>query len=511
MMVLTTEQMKRAEGLTDKAGLSYHEMMLNAGIKASEFINMQYEIAGKMCVILCGCGNNAGDGFVVAKRICEVCSEVCVVMCNGEVKSGVALEMQRLIESTRVKILTLGKDDDEICLKLASATVVVDAVFGTGFKGELNPQQAILFKFVNDIDGARVALDMPSGINADTGECAPNHLAADVTLAFSAMKPAHQVEESKLFCGKIFVLDIGIPNDISFIVKNDIKLITQKMINSIIPKRNQRTHKGNYGRLLNVAGSSGMCGAAMMSTLAAMRTGTGLTTLASTGFVTGVVAPHIMEATTISLDENDVGGMSGESCEKIAKVLSKSTACLVGCGMDSTFDTKKIVEYIIDTTDCSLILDADALNVISSDLTILNRLTVETVITPHLGEMARLASLTIDQVQKNIMETARLFASEHNVVVVLKTHRTIIASPDGEIYQNTTGNAGLAKGGSGDVLAGIIAAFAAQGMDVKNAAICGVFVHGLAADLLEQRMSQYSMLARDVIEEIPFALKSLDR
>lgn len=512
MLTLTTEQMKRAEALTDKAGLSYYEMMINAGLKSFEFIDLQFNMADKRCVLLCGSGNNGGDGFVIAKKLCEIGCSVTVVMCNGSVKGIPADAAFELIcNDKRIKRLNLYENDEEILTCINSATVIVDAIFGIGFNGDLSDELKALLVFANKAAGERISLDIPTGMEADSGKYHSNCFRPNTTLVFGALKPANSNEISKRICGRVVVFDVGIPNDIMFIVQNDVALISQDLVTSIIPKRNQHTHKGNYGRLVNIAGSADMCGAAIMSTLGAMRCGAGLTTLISTRYVASVVAPHIMEATTYGLAANERGGLSADDIGLFIPPLTHATACLVGCGMMATDSTKLIVENIIKNTSCSLVLDADALNVVSMDLKVLNYLNAPAIITPHVAEMARLASLTVEQVQKNSMETAKTFAREHNVIVVLKTNRTVIATPSGEIYQNVTGNAGLAKGGSGDVLAGMIAGLLAQNMRAVDAAICGVYLHGLAADSLACRMSEYSILARDVLGEIPAVMKSLDR
>lgn len=508
MQVLTTEQMKRAEALTNKAGLTYLEMMFNAGLRSYEFIQSQFSPTN--CVILCGCGNNGGDGFVVAKKMAEAGCAVTVVLCCGESRSKTAEEAYNMMVLPS-HVISAQDQPEQAQTALAGADVIVDAIFGTGFRGELDEHMATVVTWANAVKAARVSLDLPSGVNADTAEVSSVRFVPDITLAFAAYKPVHAHESAKQLCGRIVLLDIGIPNDIAFIVQNNITLINAKLCTSVIPKRNQHTHKGNYGRLVNIAGSSDMCGAAMMSTMGGMRVGAGLTTLVSTRYVTGLCAPQLMEATTFSLSSNERGGVCADDIEVIAPLLGRATACLVGCGTTASEHTRRIVEYVIRNADCGLVLDADALNVVSADLTILNDLAVPAVITPHIGEMARLAALTIEQVQRNVMETARSFAREHGVVVVLKTSRTIIASPEGEIFQNTTGNAGLAKGGSGDVLAGMIAGFLAQGMTALDAAVCGSYLHGLTADRLSERMSQYSMLARDLLDELPATLKSLDR
>lgn len=510
MLTLTTDQMKRAEALTNRAGLTYLEMMLNAGQKSYEYISTQFGKKNE-CLILCGNGNNAGDGFVIAKKLVEIGSKVTLVMCSGEISSKTAQEAYSFLHGTDIETLNVSADYAEIIQKIQNSQVIIDAVFGTGFKGELSAEISDIIKSANNSSAHKISLDIPTGINADTGENNGDYFCPNVTLVFGALKLAHTLDDIKKIFGKIVLCDIGIPNDIAFIVKNEITLISEELCKFIIPKRHQHTHKGNYGKFLNIAGSADMCGAAIMSTLAGMRVGAGLTTLATTRFVASIVAPSIMEATTFSLTANESGTMSSENIETIAEQLGKATACLVGCGMNSNESTKQIVKYIVENADCDIVLDADALNVISEDLTVLNNLSTSVIITPHVAEMARLTSLSVEQVQKNIMETAKTFAIEHGVIVVLKTNRTIIAVPNGDIFQNTTGNAGLAKGGSGDVLAGMIAGFLAQGMSASDACVCGVYLHGLAGDSLSQRMSQYSMLARDVIEEIPIVLKKLDR
>ncbi|MEG0895848.1 MAG: NAD(P)H-hydrate dehydratase, partial [Oscillospiraceae bacterium] len=299
------------------------------------------------------------------------------------------------------------------------------------------------------------------------------------------------------------------PMDIMFIAQNELKLIDKELVSSVLPKRSAKSHKGNYGNLLNICGSNNMGGAAMMVTLSAMRMGVGKTTLASTKCVIDRCCGNMMEAMTISLPQNSNGEIQSESIAVLNKSLKQSTACLIGCGLGCSKNTREIVEYVIDNADCPIILDADALNVISQDLTILNNLKTPAVITPHIGEMARLSALTIEEVQKSSMSIAKQFALEHNVTVVLKNYRTLIVTPKGEIFQNTTGNAALAKGGSGDVLAGMIASLIAQGISCKDAALAAIYIHGYCADRLVQRMSQYSVLARDLIEEIPFALKEV--
>lgn len=511
MLVLTTKQMKRAEAITNQMGISYAEMMRNAGCAANQYVCENFDVADKSCVVLCGSGNNAGDGFVFAKEYYQHSKHVCVVLCGAVPHTEESLEAYQALREFHIEVIRLDQNPEEVKDKIDQATFVIDAIFGTGFHGDLDNFIGSLVDYVNRSKLTRIALDIPSGMCADDGDFGAIYFHANITLCFGALKPIHDMQSTKARCGKIEVLDIGITNDIIYAVYNNAVVLYGEKIADILPIRDPNSHKGSYGKLLNLSGSVGMGGAAMMSTLAGLRSGAGTTTLASAKSVVNMVAPYLMEAMTVPLDEDSNGAIAYSSINRIDEVMQDKTACLIGCGLSVTTDTKQIVEHIIKNTECNLVVDADALNCISDNPDILKQSKHTTVITPHIGEMARLTSLSIKEIQRDMCKTAKDFANQYQTIVVLKGSRTVIATPEGKLYQNTTGNAGLAKGGSGDVLAGMIAGFLAQGLTPQNAAICGVYLHGFAADRLAKRMSEYSMLARDVIEEIPYTLKKIDR
>lgn len=285
--------------------------------------------------------------------------------------------------------------------------------------------------------------------------------------------------------------------------------VTEALVRGFLPKRRSDSHKGDYGRLLIVAGSVGMTGAAMMAVMAAMRTGSGLTTLAAPRSVVQMAAPHLMEAMTLPLCEDANGVLSDDAIPALGEALHGKTAVLAGCGMRVTDHTKQIVNYLMENTKGILVFDADALNGVSEDRFILKRAAGRLIVTPHVGEMARLTGRPLAEIAADPAEAARQFSVEYGCVTVLKSHRTVIAAPDGTVWRNTTGNAALAKGGSGDVLAGMIASFAAQGIEPEKAAVCAVWLHGFAADRLMERMSEYGVLARDLIGELPYAMKTI--
>lgn len=511
MLTLTAAQMRTAEQLANARGVPYAGMMENAGKSAASYLMKSYAQPARFTVILAGKGNNGGDGFVAAKMLAQGGCTVVVVLCMGAPESGIAADAYRAMTTVQgVSVIDAHQDINHAVHALQSATLLVDAVFGTGFHGAPDQMTAFLLETANAVRCVRVSLDLPSGIQADDGMCAGICFMAHLTLAFAAYKPAHCIPQAAGVCGKVVVLDIGIPEAVLYASLRGSAEITKASVQSWLPKRMSNAHKGTYGRLLILAGSRGMMGAAMMPTLSAMRTGSGLTTLAAPKCVVQAVAPLLMEAMTLPLAQAADGAASAEAIEQLGGALLDKTAVLAGCGLRVTKDSKQLVEYIIENTNGTIILDADALSCLADSPSLLKRAKSPVIITPHIGEMARLTGQPAEQVAARQAEVAQGFSREYDCVTVLKSHRTVTAAPDGTVWLNTTGNASLAKGGSGDVLAGMIASLAAQGMEPVSAAICAVWMHGFAADRLAKRMSQYSVLARDLIDELPFALKELD-
>ncbi|MFZ2539272.1 MAG: NAD(P)H-hydrate dehydratase [Oscillospiraceae bacterium] len=511
MLKLTKNQMQLVEKLADQNGLSYKFMMQNAGSMAYKYLQSKIGMEKKKCVILAGNGNNAGDGFVMARLFSQDGIAVTLIMCMGVPLTPLSIEQFELLRDLNITIIDIKDDIEKAKSAILSAEIIIDAIFGIGFHGELNPEVATIVTMANDTKITRISLDIPSGTNADSGEVASVCFHADLTLSFAAYKYAHSKPPAKQNCGVVEVLDIGIPSNIIYAVVNHVTKLTAQMIADSLPVRKIDSNKGDFGKLLNISGCASMGGAAMMSTLAAMRIGVGIVRLATPRTVATTVASHLMEAMTCPLEEEADGSISMNSANEIKRLLEISTTCLIGCGISVTSNTKQLVEFVIKNTKGSLVLDADALNCIVENVDLLKSATNIPIITPHIGEMARLVGMSIQDVIDNSVDIARVFSKEYNVVVVLKSHKTLIATPTGEMFENITGNAGLSKGGSGDVLAGMISGLLAQGFCPRDAAICGVYLHGDAADSLANKMSLYSMLARDVINEIPYTLKRLDR
>lgn len=485
--VVTTAQMKAAERRCDAGGISYAQMMENAGRACAKEI-IPLADGGKRVVILCGSGNNGGDGLVISRILHESGILALVVFVSGAPKT----ECAKANYTTLKRCDRLPFDDD--CLKyIAESDIVVDCIYGTGFHGAL-PENAVKALNAAKECPIRVAVDIPSGINSDSGEADENCFKPTLTLVLAAMKTGLLHPDTGDLLGEIKLLDIGIPESC---YEEYSARLTDDSFRRPFPPAKRNSHKGSFGHLLNIAGCMRYSGAAAMSTRAALRSGVGLCTLATTERAVTMLAPTINEATYLPLPQTDGGFISAESVELIDGALRKATAVTLGCGMGNSEDTRKIAEFVIRNAVCPIIIDADGINSISYNIDILRERKGETILTPHPLEFSRISGMSVKEIQRGRLEAARDFAEEYGVTVVLKGAYTVIASPV-EIYVNTTGNAGLAKGGSGDTLTGIIGAMAAQGIPPFKAAVSGVYCHGLAADIAARELPREYMLAGDI-------------
>lgn len=489
--IVTNEQMKAAERLADSAGISYFEMMDNAG-KAIADCAAKIIPHNAPVYILCGSGNNGGDGFVAAKRLSLLGFDVKVILVNGQPRTDCASAHFERMPS-------------ELCAdEIKDCGAVIDCIFGTGFHGTLPENVKLAIKRTASFP-IRIAADVPSGINSDTGERAEGCFAPTHTFVLAGMKRGFLVPECLDSLGELFLLDIGIPENA---FQSYSSKITHKELLSAFPKRKKSSHKGSFGRLLNISGSLCYNGAAVMSTLAALRSGTGLCTLACPKSVVGIAAGAIPEATFLPLPETEDGFIKEEALEAIAKALPQATAVLVGCGLGNNPASRAVTEYVIQNANCPIIIDADGINSISDNINILTQRMDgrETILTPHPLEFSRISGLSLKQIQADRISAAKDFACKYDVTVALKGAGTVIASKN-DTFVNLCGNAGLAKGGSGDTLAGIIAALCAQGASPFSSAACGVYCHARAADILLDNIPMQSMLSRDIIAALPRAFR----
>lgn len=498
--LVTTAQMKDAEKICNERHITYQQMMLNAGNAIANRIIKDFRWCS--AVILCGSGNNGGDGFVIAKELADHLFSVSVILLCGEPKTDCAKEYFAKLPPEMV--FDYSKDTEKCKELLEKAKMTVDCVFGTGFHGELSEKLREAFAIANKAE-IRISADVPSGVNSDDGSIAKGCFLPDKTYVLAALKQCITVPESRNIHGKVELLDIGITPDC---FEEYTAQLTDRTFAYCLPHRFPTSHKGTYGRMLNISGSLCYCGAAAMSTRASLRSGVGLCTLASPVSVVKALCGSIQESTYLPLPET-VDGFSDYTSvaeKSIAALLPKMTAVSVGCGMGNNENTQKYAEYVIKNAPCTVIIDADGINSISENINVLKERTGRTIITPHPLEFSRISGIPTAEIQSDRIGTAKRFAKEYGVIVVLKGSETVIT--DGEsVFVNTSGNPALAKGGSGDVLSGIIASLAAQGVDPLYAAASGVYVHGKAADIAASEMEQSCVLAGDVIARLPQVLR----
>ncbi len=499
MKILTVDQMKTEERLSDEMGVTYQRLMENAGCAAAAFIRRTLQnVAGRNFMIFCGSGNNGGDGFVVARKLFEEGANVIVVLCGGIPRSDEAKYMYNCVIQAGITMLDFELDRKKVDEFLGGADIIIDALFGTGFSGEFRAPYDEIAEMINSDIAVKISLDIPSGVNAETGLCAKNSIRSNFTVAFEAAKPGHLLLPGKEFCGKTEVVDIGIPYEVKAQIPQNCFSANEDMVFSSIRKRPRFSNKGTFGKLLCITGSSNFPGAAVLSALSAMKAGAGITTVAATEKVVSMIAARIPEATFLPLPENEDGTICASAKEKILPMLETVDAVLIGCGLGRGKDIGEIVEFVLENVNGTVIVDADGLNCISENPGVLKKAKQIPIITPHMGEMARLCKISIPETVERRIEIALETAKEYGAIVVLKDSSTIIAEPNGDIYFNSTGNPGLAKGGSGDCLAGMIASFAAQGYIETSCAVCGVYLHGLAADRAVKDLSEYGMLPSDI-------------
>ena len=517
MYYATPQQMKEIERYSDSHGVSYRELMENAGAAAAELVcrlSSKYDLSGGV-MILCGKGNNGGDGFVLAKNLFDIGMTVYVVLTSGDPATELAGYEYCQLGECGIDVLDLNDNIDKVFSLFSSCSLIVDAVYGTGFHGELPPEIKACFSYAKRCKKPVVAIDTPSGGNCLTGEAEDDVFSCDYTITFGCIKTGMLCEPLHSLCGEITVADIGFTEECFEAVPYVAKDLDEEYVRSLFPKRAENCYKNQFGHLFNVAGCKKMSGAAQMSTFSALRSGAGRVTLASTGEVTDRLAPFVFEATFLPLDAAKDGSISAKAAGALISELSNATAVSVGSGLSCTKDTAEIVKAVIENTDCPIILDADGINCVCSCIDIIRNTKGRLILTPHLGELKRLYTAAFgdensDSALPDRLTMAVKLAREFDVIVAAKGVPTYIAG-NGRLIVCKAGNPGLAKGGSGDVLAGIIGAFAAQGLAPSDAAAAGVFVHGKAADLARDKLSEAGMLPRDVIDELPYVFKAWNR
>ena len=499
MKVLTAAEIRGLEECAVESGVTMEQLMEQAGTTCAQFILEKTDVEDKNVVILCGKGNNGGDGYVIARVLSKAGAKVTVVLMQGA--PATALSRQTYDKLHRGIEIILPKTAGEV---IDRADIIVDAVFGFGFQGKLPMTMEATVERANASKALRISVDLPSGAECDTGAVEGVCFKADWTVAFTAMKPAHVVYPSAAYCGKTVVRQAGIKKEHLEMLPCSMHTVRLRDLAPMFPKRDPEGHKGTYGRLLMICGSIGMAGACIMAAKAALRCGVGLLNIAIPHALYPLIAAAVPEAIFTLYDTDETME------ERICDALSKADACLIGCGLGTTAYAQRLVDTVLNEAKCPLVLDADALNIIAKNPEKLLNALKPVIITPHPGEMARLCGKSIDEIRESRIETAKTFAEKYRAITVLKGAGTVTAAPDGEVRVNTTGNPGMAKGGSGDVLAGMTASLLAQKKEAFTAAYAAVCLHGAAGDRCAERLSQTAMLPTDMIDALPAVFREIE-
>ena len=514
MRVLNTQQMREADRRTiEDVGIPSIVLMENAGRQAVAAMEAAFEgLPNSRVGVLCGRGNNGGDGFVVARTLIQRGIETMVFLLGSvsEVRGDARTNLEVLgrIGLTVVEI-TSAQEWELHFSEISECDLLVDALLGTGFHGHLTGILETVVADVNDLAVPVVAIDLPTGLSADTHEVGSDAIVAAMTITLAAPKIPLVLPPADTHAGDLVIADIGIPLPLLDEVDGPyIELLTRERMRELVSVRTPEAHKGDFGHVLIVAGSMGRTGAAHLAALGALRSGAGLVTVATSRACVPIVASMSPEYMTLALEETPEGAVDFAALDRVLDF--KCDVMAIGPGLGTAPSTAAFVQGLVERSGVPLVLDADALNAFAGDPDrLVARDGLEVVITPHPGEMARLLDRTVDLVQKDRLGAAREFAASHRVHVVLKGHRTVIAGPEDRAFINLTGNPGMATGGTGDVLTGMIAAFLAQLLDPEAACKVGVYLHGSAGDLAEAEEGETSLIATDLVAHIGEAIVEL--
>jgi NAD(P)H-hydrate epimerase len=514
MRVLNTRQMRDADRRTiEEIGIPSIVLMENAGRQAVAAMEAAFDdLASSQVGVLCGRGNNGGDGFVVARTLIQRGVDVGVFLLGSVAEvtgdARINLEVLGRIGLTVVEI-TSAQEWELHFTEISECDLVVDAILGTGFRGQLSGLLETVVADVNALGVPVVSIDLPTGVSADTHTVEGTAIEASMTITLGAPKIPLVFPPADSHGGDLVIADIGIPLPVFDELEGDyLELLTRERMREIVPTRAADSHKGDFGRVLVIAGSVGRTGAAHLSALGALRSGAGLVTIATPRSCVPVIAAMAPEYMTEGLDETASGTIDYSAIDRILDLTTDVIA--VGPGLGQAPGTSAFVHALVERAGVPLVLDADALNAfVGEPERLMGRDGVDVIITPHPGEMARLLSTSIESVQSDRLKHARAFAAAHKVHVVLKGHRTVIAGPDGRTFVNLTGNAGMATGGTGDLLTGMLAAWFAQLLDAEAACKLAVYLHGTAGDLAEADEGDVALIATDIAARLGDAVLEL--
>jgi ADP-dependent NAD(P)H-hydrate dehydratase / NAD(P)H-hydrate epimerase len=514
MRILNAQQMREADRRAiEEIGIPSAVLMENAGRQVVAAMEASFdELRASRVAVLCGRGSNGGDGFVVARTLTLRGIESAVFLLGeiGDVRGDARINLEIL---GRLGVTVVEVPDAQAWelhfSEISQYDLIVDAIFGTGFRGPVTGMIETVIADVNNTAIPVIAIDLPTGLSADVAEVEGEAIQASMTVTLAAPKIPLVLPPGESRAGDLVIADIGIPSHVIDEVEGQwLELLTRDSMRTLIQPRTHDSHKGDYGRVLVVAGSLGKTGAAHLSACGALRSGAGLVTVSTPLSCVPIVAAMAPEYMTRPLAETAAGTIDLPALEDVLETPADVIA--MGPGLGGNPATVQFVQGLFERSGIPLVLDADALNAFADEPErLVGRDGVDVIVTPHPGEMARLTGLSIEEVQASRIEVARDFAMTHRVHVILKGHRTVVATPEGHAFVNLTGNPGMATGGTGDVLTGMVAAWFAQLLDAEAACKLAVYLHGLAGDLAEADEGEVSLTAGDLLLRIGDAIAEL--
>jgi ADP-dependent NAD(P)H-hydrate dehydratase / NAD(P)H-hydrate epimerase len=514
MKILTAEQIREIDRLSTKQfAIPSILLMENAGMRVVEALEERFEDLEELTIaILCGRGNNGGDGFVVARQLIQKGSYPFVFLfaeeneVKGDAKTN--LEILKAIGCPPT-VVTNEHDWYEERLEVIDADIIVDALFGTGLSKPITGLYKSVVETLDDFARATVvSVDVPSGLETNHSRVIGPAVEADLTVTFTGLKPCLVLPPSHDFAGDVIVADIGNPHELLESGELNLHLIEPSLFPKAQQIREADTNKGDYGKVLVIGGSRGKSGAAAMAGQAALRSGAGLVTVATASGILPSIAVSMPELMTESLAETGEGTIASQD---ISAILRGKTVLAIGPGLTTHSDSAAFVRGVVRDTTLPIVIDADGLNAFVGHTDKIRGDGQARILTPHPGEMARLLGTETAHVVENRVAVARTFATDHKVYVVLKGFRTVVATPDGSVYVNSTGNPGMATGGTGDVLTGMIVGILGQESlgDFVERLCLAVYLHGLAGDLAAEELGEEAMVATDILRFLPAAWKQL--
>lgn len=516
MKIVTASQMKDIDRITieehnipgvtlmEKAGLEVAKVVLDF-VKANKL--------GKKVIILAGKGNNGGDALVTARYLKQWEFQVTVLVAalRGDISGEAKENLDKLEEYLTHILFNPQLQVIREILQEDTYSLIVDGLLGTGIKGEVKGDLKDIIREINQTDIPVVAIDIPSGLDADEGLPLSEAVKAGVTVTMGLLKKGLVINQGLDYSGEIKIAEIGFPPDILEQPQSDLRLITEKMISRFLRNRKRISHKGDYGKIFILAGSRGFTGAAFLTCQSALRSGAGLVTLGIPESLNTILESKLTETVTLPLPETTEGSLSTRSLEKIIEKMKTSDVLIIGPGISTNSETKKLIQEILSLSDIPMVIDADGITAFQNKVSIFKQAKAPLIITPHPGEMARLINSSPDEVEKNRFKVADRFSKEFGVVTVLKGAATVITSLEEEIYLNLTGNPGMATAGSGDVLTGIIAGFLGGRLSALSAALSGVLMHGMAGDMAKREKGEYGLMATDILQAVPYVVKKVQK